>query len=117
MKVLSNNNLKKLGLEVPKKGIFIVVLCSKWCKSCHLLSKTLEHFKDEDIIMLKELDISENGALARKLNISVIPALILFNDGKLLNKNIQLYGETIVKNGILIGSFNKEILNELIKEI
>ena len=114
---MNANELIQFGLEVPEKGKFIVVLCSKWCKSCHFLSTTLEHFRDDGIISLRELDISKNANLAIELNISVIPALVLFKDGRLLKKDIELYGEKLVKNGILIGSFNKEILEELIKKI
>ena len=109
--------LKKFGIDGPDEGKFIIVLCTKWCRSCKLLSTTLQQIRDEGFIKLKEIDISENSKLARELNINVVPALIIFKDGKLLNKNIKLYGELIVNKGITIGSFNEEILKEIINQI
>ena len=103
-------SLEQLGIDGPKKGKFIIILCSKWCQSCKLLAKKLESFKLEKGIELKQIDISEYGTLARDLNITAIPALIFFEDGKLLNKDLELYGETVVQNGVMIGSFNEKIL-------
>ncbi|TFF99705.1 MAG: thioredoxin [Promethearchaeota archaeon] len=109
--------LEKLGIDGPNKGKFIIVLCSKWCQSCKLLAKKLESFKDERGIELKEIDISEYGALARDLKITAIPALIFFEDGKLINKDLEIYGELLVQNGVMIGSFNEKILREIIEKI
>ena len=114
---LNIKNLQKFGIDGPKEGLFIIVLCSKWCKSCKLLSPILEQFRDEGFIQLKEIDISENSKLARELNINAIPALIFFKDGKLLNKNIEVYGESLVNKGVMIGSFNKLILKEIVKQM
>ena len=114
---LSAFSLENLGIEGPKKGKFIVVLCSKWCRSCKLLAKKLESFKDEGDIEIKEIDISEYGILARDLKINAIPALIFFEDGNLLNKDLEMYGEMLVQNGIMIGSFNEKILREIIEII
>ena len=110
-------DLKKLGIDGPKKGNFVIVLCSKWCKSCKLLSPILEQFNDKDFIKLKEIDISENGRFARELNINAVPAFIFFKDGKILNKNIKVYGESLVNEGIMIGSFNEQILKDIVKQI
>ena len=110
-------DLKKFGIDGPKKGNFVIVLCSKWCKSCKLLAPILEQFKNEDFIKSKEIDISENGRFARELNINAVPALIFFKDGKLLNKNIKVYGESLVNEGIMIGSFNELILKDIVKQM
>lgn len=110
-------NLEKLGIDGPKKGKLILVLCSKWCRSCELLAKKLESFKREKDILFKEIDISENSRLAREFNITAVPALIFFEDGKLIEKNLEMYGELIVKKGVMIGSFNDKILREIINQI
>ena len=109
--------MKKFGIDIPKKGKFIIVLCSKWCKSCNLLSKILQKFRDEADFNLKEIDISENSELAREMNIFAVPALIFFKDGKLLDKNLKLNGEIVVNQGVMIGSFNELILEKIIKQI
>ena len=114
---MSKRDLNKFGINGPKKGRFIIVLCSKWCKSCTFLSPILQKFRDDGFIKLKEFDIGENSKLARELNINAVPALIFFKDGKLLDKDIELEGETLVNKGVMIGSFNELILKEIIKQM
>ncbi|TFG24058.1 MAG: thioredoxin [Promethearchaeota archaeon] len=110
-------DLKKFGIYGPNKGKFIIVLCSKWCKSCELLSTILEDFRDNGILKLEEIDIDKNSNLARELNIYAVPALIFFKDGMLLNKNIKINEEVLVKKGVMIGAFNELILKEIIRQI
>jgi len=114
---LNIEELKKFGIDGHDEGKFIIVLCSKWCRSCKLFTTILEQIRDEGIIKLKIIDISDNSKLAQELNINAIPALIIFKDGKLLDKNIELYGELIVNKGITIGSFNEQIIKEIINQI
>jgi len=109
--------LKRFGIYGPNEGLFIIVLCSKWCKSCKLLSTILGKFRDEGFIQLKEIDIGENSKLARELNINAIPALIFFKNGKLLDKSLKINGEIFVNGGVMIGAFNELILKEIIKQI
>jgi thiol-disulfide isomerase/thioredoxin len=115
--ILETINLKQFGVSGQEKGKFVIILCSKWCRSCKLLAKKLNAFKDEWQIGFKEIDISENGKLAAKLNITAIPALIFFEDGTLLNKDLEMYGELVIRNGVMIGSFNDQILGEIINRI
>lgn len=110
-------DLKKFGINGPKKGKFIIVLGSKWCKSCKLLSTILENFRDNGLLKLEEINIDQNCNLARELNIYAVPALIFFKDGMLLNKNIKINEEVLVKKGIMIGAFNELILKEIIRQI
>lgn len=82
--------MKKFGIYGPNEGIFIIILCSKWCKSCKLFPSVLEKFRDNGFIKFKEIDIDENCNLTRELNIYAVPALLFFKNGKLLNKNIKI---------------------------
>ena len=109
--------MKNYGIFVPKEGLFIIVLCSKWCKSCKLLSTILGNFRDKGFIKLKEIDVGDNCKLAKELNINAIPALIFFKNGKLLDKSLKINGEIFVNGGVMIGAFNELILKEIIKQI
>ena len=114
---MKTRDLKKLGFDGPEKGNLIIILGSKWCKACKLLAPILEQFKHEDFIKLIEIDISENGRFAQELNINAVPAFIFVKDGKILNKNIKAFGESLVNEGIMIGSFNEMILKDVVKQI
>ena len=114
---LSGKDLHQFGIKGHEKGNFVLILGSKWCKSCKLLSPILEKFKDEKLISYQEIDISKNAKITQELNIHAVPALIFFKDGKLLNKDIAINDEIFLKKGILIGAFNEVILKEIIEQI
>ncbi len=109
--------MKGFGIQAPDEGIFIIVLCSKWCKSCKLFSPILEKFRDNGSIMFKEIDIDENSNLVRELNIYAVPALLFFKNGSLLKKNIKINGEIFVNKGVMIGTFAEPILKEIIEQL
>ena len=109
--------MKEFGIHGPYEGIFVIVLCSKWCTSCKLFAPILEKFRDNGSIMFKEIDIDENSNLVRDLNIHAVPALLFFKNGKLFDKNIKINGEIFVNKGVMIGTFGEPILKEIIKQI
>jgi len=109
--------LKKYGIYGHDEGIFIIILCSKWCKSSKLYSSILETFIENCSIKFKEIDIDENCNIARDLNIYAVPALLFFKNGKLLNKNIKINGEILVNKGVMIGTYGEPILKEIIKQM
>ncbi|MFX1303407.1 MAG: thioredoxin family protein [Promethearchaeota archaeon] len=109
--------MKEFGIHSSYEGIFIIVLCSKWCKSCKLFAPILGKFRDNGSIMFKEIDIDENRNLVRELNIYAVPALLFFKDGKLLNKNIKINEEIFVNKGVMIGTFGEQILKEIIRQV
>jgi len=109
--------LKEFGIHAPDEGIFIIVICSKWCKSCKLFAPILEKFRDNGFSTFKEIDIDENSNLVREFNINAVPALLFFKNGKLFNKTIKINGEIFVKKGVMIGTFGEPILKEIIKQM
>ena len=114
---MSVRDLKSFGIDGTHKGKFIIVLCSKWCRSCKLLTPILNKFRDEGLIKLKEIDISENCTWAQEMNIYAVPAFLFFKDGKLIEKDIEINGELLVNRGVMIGSFNDLILKEIISQM
>jgi len=109
--------LKEFGIQDSYEGIFIIVLCSKWCKSCKLFPPILEKFSDKNFIKFKVIDIDENINLVQKFNINAVPALLFFKNGKLLKINIEFNGEIFVNEGVMIGTFSEQILKDIINQI
>ncbi|MFX1236771.1 MAG: thioredoxin family protein [Promethearchaeota archaeon] len=109
--------MNKYNVDIPKEGTFILVLGSKWCRSCKILSTIMNKFKKEGILKFKEIDIGDDSSLAISHGIASVPALIFFKDGKRFNNNIKKYGEYIVKHGVLVGTFSETILREIIDEL
>ncbi len=110
-------HLKKFGIDGPDEGKLIIDLSSEWCGPCKLLSPVLEKLRDEGLINLIQINIDENRQLGQELNIYAVPTLLFFKDGNLLDKNIEINGETLVNKGIMIGATGELILKEIIKQM
>ncbi|MFM7764172.1 MAG: thioredoxin [Sphingomonadales bacterium] len=59
-----------------------------WCGPCKTLAPILEQVKSSlgDTVKIIKIDVDKNPALAEKLNISVVPTLILYRSGKLISR-------------------------------
>ncbi|MBN1802062.1 MAG: thioredoxin family protein [Candidatus Lokiarchaeota archaeon] len=110
-------NFNEYGIIVPKKGTHVLQIGSKWCKSCKNLSIILRKMAEEQYISYDEIDIGNNSKLAVELGICSVPVLIFFKNGKTFKEDIVMYGEQVVTNGILVGSFNEKILKYIIKQL
>lgn len=65
-------------------GVAIVDFFATWCGPCKMLAPVLEGLSDEMDGSAKflKVDIDANLELARKFNISSVPTMIIFKDGK-----------------------------------
>jgi thioredoxin 1 len=115
--MLKEVNLKDYEIEVPDEGKVIIDIFTKWCAPCRILSQVLENFEEQGLIKVVKIDLDENRELGQALGISSIPTLLFIKDGKLLEKNIELKGKTLVNNGIMIGASGELVLKEIIKRM
>ena len=111
------NDLKKYGINGPKDGKLIIDLSSEWCGPCKILTPVLKKLSEKGLFDLIEVDVDENRELAKKLNIYAIPTLLFFKDGKLLEKNIEIQGQKVVNNGVMMGAAGELVLIEIIKKM
>lgn len=114
---LKLEDLEKIGINCSSKGILIIILNSKWCSSCKHLSLTLRKLKEEGLIELLEIDIDNYPSIIDLLNLTAVPTLLFFKNGKLVDKNIQINEFPFVKNGIMIGINCEPILKEIIEQL
>jgi thioredoxin 1 len=115
--MLKEVNLKDYGIEVPDEGKVIIDMFTTWCAPCRILSQVLENFEKEGLIKVIKVNLDKNRELAEALGISSIPTLLFFKDGKLLEKNIELKGKSLVNNGVMIGAAGELVLKEIIKRM
>lgn len=56
-----------------------------WCGPCKAFSPIIEKLKDEmgDKVRVIKINVDKNQALSSKLNISSIPAIMIYRSGKL----------------------------------
>ena len=109
--------LRKYEIEGPKEGKLIIDIYTEWCGPCKYVSPVLKKLRDEGLINLIQVDLDQNRPLGQVFGITAIPTLIFFKDGQLLEKNIQIDGQILVQNGIMIGATGELILREIIKQM
>ncbi|MDD2377108.1 MAG: thioredoxin [Clostridia bacterium] len=100
LKHIDSNEFLKEVLE-NKKAVLVDFYAS-WCPPCKMLAPILEKIStsraDFDII---KVNIDENQDLAMKYKIEVVPTMVVFKDGKSVNKMVGLVNESEIVNLML----------------
>ena len=112
--------MKKFGLEITdvmNEGKVIIDVYTVWCGPCRFLSPILEKLEEEGLIKLLKVDLDQNRPLGEKFGITAIPTLLFFNNGKLVDGIIEIQGQTLVKNGLMVGAAGEQPLREILAKI
>ena len=82
------NNVAEFD-EAIKEGKVLVDFFATWCGPCKMLSPVLEQLAESnpELLVLK-IDVDEVGPLAARFGIQAIPTLILFKDGRQVDKRM-----------------------------
>ena len=84
IKTLTESDFKKEVLD--QKGRILVDFNASWCGPCQMIGITLEELSDN--YNIASVDIDENPELAEEYEVSTIPCLVLFEDGKEIKRNV-----------------------------
>jgi thioredoxin len=96
--VASKNGIVHLDVktfaEQTKSGVTLVDFWAPWCPPCRMMAPVLEDVAKEvngKVTVAKvNVDVEQNKQLAAQFQISGIPTLILFKDGKEINRFVGL---------------------------
>lgn len=88
MTVLNNNNFKSEVLDF--NGLTLVDFWAPRCGPCRMLAPILEEIANEysDKIKFTKIDVDENQNIGSEHQIANIPTLILFENGKEINRHV-----------------------------
>lgn len=112
--------LQEFGLNVPdtmKDGKVVLDVYTTWCGPCKFLSPILEKLEKEGLIKLLKEDLDKNRPLGERFGITAIPTLLFFNNGELLNHPIEVQGQIMVKNGLMVGAAGEAVMREIIDKM
>lgn len=97
---VNKDNFKKEVLDSEKK--VLVDFNASWCGPCKMLKPILEDVSsNNDSIKIVSINIDDEDELADQYNVSSIPCLVLFDNGKEIKRNIGLISKDDIEK--LIG--------------
>ncbi len=71
------------------KGLVLVDCWAEWCGPCRMIAPILDELSLElNGVSIRKLNVDENQSTAQKLGIQSIPTLLLYKNGKLVDKMI-----------------------------
>ena len=87
---LSGDELIKSIVEPFEGNVVVVDVWGTWCGPCKMIAPVLEEMDAEmsDKVKIVKVDVDENQATASQFGIMSIPTLVLFKDGKPVDKAV-----------------------------
>jgi len=90
LKEITDSNFREEVIE--NKGVVLVDFYAEWCQPCKILDKTIKELNNElnGKAKICKADVETNSNTVTDLGISGVPALLIFKNGKLINRNVGL---------------------------
>ena len=84
---VNRENFEKI---IAQNGKTVLVdFWATWCGPCRMIAPVLEEVaKERPDITVCKVDVDEERELALEYNVSSIPTLLVFRDGKIVNQSI-----------------------------
>lgn len=98
VKVLTTQNFE----NQIKKGLTLVDFWAAWCMPCRAMAPILNSIANElkDSASVGKLNIEDHQAIASKYQVRSIPTLILFKNGKEINRFVGIKTKDFLINQI-----------------
>ena len=81
-------NEKDFDRVIKDNKKVLVDFFANWCGPCKMLSPILEEISNEEDIVVVKVDVDEFGDIASRFDVFSIPTLVLFKEGKQVDKKV-----------------------------
>lgn len=88
-------------IVINNEGVTLVDFWAQWCGPCKMLAPVLEVVEKElEQVKFVKVNVDENEELADKYQISTIPTLLIFKEGKVVDTLVGFMPKEILKTKI-----------------
>ncbi len=84
------------------KGVSLVDFWAEWCTPCKIQGPVVSEIAEEmsEQAQICKLDVQHNQKVANELGIRNIPTILIFKDGKVVNKYVGVKPKPVLMKGI-----------------
>jgi len=106
--ILSDNNFSEEVLQSEKP--VLVDFWATWCVPCQMIAPIIQELDNEfgDKIKIGKLNVDESPLISSSFSIDAIPTLILFKDGKIIQRFTGVQPKEIIAEAISSVIDNKD---------
>ena len=98
-KIVNTGNFR--GAVEEDKGVVVVDFFATWCGPCKMLAPVFESVSEEvSNAKFVKVDIVESLELAQKFGISTVPTMMIFKDGKVVDKLVGFMPKESLKSKV-----------------
>ena len=107
---MSDGHIKKFTEESfeseIKKGLVLVDFYADWCGPCRMMTPVLEKVAQEESgkVVIAKVDIDSAQSIAGNFQVTSVPTLILFKEGKVVGRLVGLRDAATIKQFISTAS-------------
>ena len=98
IKEIKENEFESVVLKSKEK--VLVDFYATWCGPCRMLRPILEEIAKDETKNIVSIDVDEADNLAREYGVMSIPCLVLFQDGKEINRSVGLKSKSEIESMI-----------------
>lgn len=89
------------NLMSTTNGLVIVDFWSAWCRPCNMLSPIIKSLAENNKdVTIGKLNTTENFNITKQFNISGIPAILFFKNGKVVRQLLGYHTEAALQHHI-----------------
>jgi thioredoxin 1 len=98
--ILTDQNFSEEVLK--SREPILVDFWAEWCMPCQMIAPILQEIAEEfgEKIRIGKLDVDKNPLISTTFSIDAIPALILFKNGKAIQRFIGVQAKQVIEEAV-----------------